>query len=373
MSTVKIERIEVIALQIPLAKTFSGSSYRIEKKMAILTRVYCSDGIVGEAVNGEGELALQPAIVGIIRGELAERLQGKDPTLVEARWAEMWKSTWMGGRDRRASVRAVACVDCALWDAQGKRMKAPLRKLWGGARDEVQVIAMGGYYVDDWKPADYGREIEEFIELGLAGCKFKVGGKTPAEDAERFAAARAAGGPDFILVPDANRGWTVPDAVEFAKRAEKHGIRWFEEPCHWNNDRRDMRRVREAVGLPLGAGQSEMSLEGCRDLIADGAVDVCNLDASWGGGATVWMRLAGVARAYGCEMAHHGEPILGGQLIASVAHGTYMETHHPMRDPLFHTLVVDRNPFRKGWYRVPDQPGWGVTLDAGLVAKYTVN
>ena len=50
-----------------------------------------------------------------------------------------------------------------------------------------------------------------------------------------------------------------------------------------------------------------------------------------------------------------------------------METHHPMRDPLFHTLVVDRNPFRKGWYRVPDQPGWGVTLDAGLVAKYTVN
>ncbi|MCX7158389.1 MAG: mandelate racemase/muconate lactonizing enzyme family protein, partial [Proteobacteria bacterium] len=129
---------------------------------------------------------------------------------MEARWAEMWKSTWMGGRDRSASVRAVACVDCALWDAQGKRMKAPLRKVWGGARDEVQVIAMGGYYVDDWKPADYGREIEEFIELGLAGCKFKVGGKTPAEDAERFAAARAAGGPDFILVPDANRGWSVP-------------------------------------------------------------------------------------------------------------------------------------------------------------------
>ena len=23
--------------------------------------------------------------------------------------------------------------------------------------------------------------------------------------------------------------------------------------------------------------------------------------------------------------------------------------------------------------QVPDQPGWGVTLDAGLVAKYTVN
>jgi D-arabinonate dehydratase len=373
MKPVTIERVEVVALQIPLEKSFSGSSYRIEKKMAIVTRVHCSDGITGEAVNGEGELALQPGIVGIVQGELAQRITGKDPTAIEARWADMWQSTWLGGRDRRASVRAVACLDCALWDAQGKRLGVPLRKLWGGHRDEVQVIAMGGYYVEGWKPADYGREIEEFKVLGLAGCKFKVGGKTPREDAERFAAARGAGGKDFILVPDANRGWSVPEAVEFAKLAEKHGIRWFEEPCHWNNDRRDMRRVREAVGLPLGAGQSEMSLEGCRDLIAEGAVDVCNLDASWGGGASVWLRLAGVARAYGCEMAHHGEPILGGQLIASVAHGTYMETHHPLRDPLFHKLVVDRNPFRNGLYKVPDAPGWGVTLDAALVAKYKVN
>src|SRR3954462_1703049 len=112
MTPPTIERVEVIALQIPLEKSFSGSSYRIEKKMAICTRVHCSDGIVGEAVNGEGELALQPAIVGIIQGELAERLAGKDPSAIEARWAEMWESTWKGGRDRRASVRAVACVDC---------------------------------------------------------------------------------------------------------------------------------------------------------------------------------------------------------------------------------------------------------------------
>lgn len=116
-----------------------------------------------------------------------------------------------------------------------------------------------------------------------------------------------------------------------------------------------------------------MTLEGCRDLIADGAVDVCNLDASWGGGASVWLRVAGVARAYGCEMAHHGEPILGGQLIASFAHGTYMETHHPLRDPLFHKLAVNRNPIVKGRYRVPDQPGWGVMLDAELVGRYRVN
>ena len=46
--------------------------------------------------------------------------------------------------------------------------------------------------------------------------KFKVGGMSPAEDAERFIAARIAAGDDFILMADANQGWAVHEAVEFA-------------------------------------------------------------------------------------------------------------------------------------------------------------
>ena len=40
----------------------------------------------------------------------------------------------------------------------------------------------------------------------MAGCKFKVGGRTPEEDAERVRAARAAAGDDFVLMVDANQG-----------------------------------------------------------------------------------------------------------------------------------------------------------------------
>ena len=61
------------------------------------------------------------------------------------------------------------------------------------------------------------------------------------------------------------------------------------------------------------------------------------------------------------------------QLIASFAHGTCMETHHPLRDPLFHKLADNRNLFVQGRYRVPDEPGWGVRLDAELVGRYRVN
>jgi D-arabinonate dehydratase len=40
---------------------------------------------------------------------------------------------------------------------------------------------------------------------------------------------------------DANRGWSVPDAVRFAHLVEHLDIRWFEEPCHWCSSTGDVR------------------------------------------------------------------------------------------------------------------------------------
>ena len=74
--------------------------------------------------------------------------------------------------------------------------------------------------------------------------KFKVGGLSPKEDAERFREARKAAGDDFILMADANQGWRVDEAVEFARAVSDCGLYWFEEPCEWSNDRRAMRDVR---------------------------------------------------------------------------------------------------------------------------------
>ena len=61
-------------------------------------------------------------------------------------------------------------------------------------------------------------------------------------------------------------------------------------------------------GIPVCAGQSEYSPEGCRDLMETGAIDVCNFDSSWAGGPTNWRRNAAVAHIYGVELAHHEEP-----------------------------------------------------------------
>lgn len=369
----KVERIEAIALQIPLTRDFRGSVYGVSQKNAIITRIHTDEGLVGECVNGEGEAALQPTIVRIVQEELAPLLPGWDPGGIEAHWQAMWRCTDRGGRDKRAAVRAVACVDSALWDLHGKRLGAPLYRLWGANTERVPIVAIGGQYVDGHRPADYGREIEIFRSMQLAGCKFKVGGRAPEEDAARTAAAREAGGPDFVLCVDANRGWSRRDALDYLRRVDTLDLRWFEEPCHWHDDRRDMALVRAIGGIPIAAGQSESTAEACRDLMIDQAIDVCNLDASWGGGPTAWLRVARMAACFGVEMAHHGEPVLGSHLIAAVANGTYVETHHPERDPIFHSLVQGRGEIRDGCYRLPQAPGWGVGFDAEMVARFRVN
>src|SRR5256886_5628523 len=131
----------------------------------------------------------------------------------------------------------------------------------------------------------------------MAGCKFKVGGLTPEQDAERVATARDAAGPDFILAVDANRGWSVEEAVRFARLVEHLDIRWFEEPCHWYDDVAMMARVRRATRIPITAGQSEITSRGVRRLIGRRAAGLVNFDPSEGGSVTEWRRAAPLCRA----------------------------------------------------------------------------
>src|SRR5438093_11861865 len=107
---------------------------------------------------------------------------------------------------------------------------------------------------------------------------------------------------------DANQGYSLEEAKRFCHLVEGLDLRWFEEPCRWYNDRRAMRDVRLATGVPVAAGQSELSRAGARDLMVDGAIDVCNFDASWGGGPTEWRRVAGMAVGFVGAVAPHAEP-----------------------------------------------------------------
>ena len=133
-----------------------------------------------------------------------------------------------------------------------------------------------------------------------------------------------------------------------------------------------MRDVRYGAGVPICAGQSELSARGCGELIVGGAIDVCNFDASWSGGPTEWRRVAGMAHAYDVRMGHHEEPQIASHLLASIPHGTYVECFHPDRDPIWWNLVANRPPLVDGTIELGEAPGLGWELDADYIDAHRV-
>jgi len=367
----RIAGIEAFAIDIPLTRNFGGSTYAVLKRSTVITRLTTTDGLVSEVYNGDNR-EHGPEIARIIREELLPLVKGGSIFDTERHWERMFALS-VAGRDRKTLLEAIACVDCALWDVIGKRAGVSVRQLLGGYRETVPIISIGGYYRDGKTLADIGREMEMYRNAGMAGCKFKVGGLSPEQDAKRVEAARKAAGPDFTLAVDANRGWSAPDALRFARLIEKFDIRWFEEPCHWHDDAAMMARVRRSTSIPITAGQSEITLAGVRRLIDAGAVDLVNYDASEGGGITDWRRAAALCQAYGIDMAHHEESQIAQHMIAAVPHGTYIECFaDPERDPVWQTMWLNRPEIKNGQFQVATGPGFGLSLDWRMIERYRV-
>ena len=263
----KIEKIEAIAISIPLKKDFGGSTYHVTRRCTVITRIHAG-GLVSEVYNGDNR-DHGAEIVRLIHEALAPLVIGEDIFATERIWEKMFALTHTSG-NKKVLLEAISCVDCAVWDLVGKALGKSVRQLLGGYRTRLPIISIGGYYVEGKTLADYGREMESYRRAGMAGCKFKVGGLSPEEDAKRVEAARKAAGDDFILVVDANRGWNVPDAIRFARLVEPLNIGWFEEPCHWYDDVAMMAQVRRATRIPVTAGQSEITSHGVRRLVDGG-------------------------------------------------------------------------------------------------------
>lgn len=365
-----ITRVETIPIVAPLAREFRGSHYRMTHRATIVTRIHTDAGIVGEAYVGDEHETIFD-IERIINDEIAPLLIGQDAFATERIWDAAYRVTFDILRDRRLGLVALAGIDTAIWDAVGKALDMPLWKMWGGYRNELPLIAIGGYYGEPL--GTIADEMANYKELGLAGVKFKVGGLSAAEDAERVRRAREAAGSDFIIAIDANQGYTPAQAVDLSRRIADLDIRWFEEPVQWHNDRASLRDVRFRGPVPVCAGQSEHSPSGCRELMQAGAIDVCNFDASWSGGPTAWLRTAAIARSYDVQMGHHEEPQVSTHLLASQPHGTFSECFHPDRDPFWWSLIANRPELKGGNLTLSDRPGLGWDLNWDYIDEHRVH
>jgi L-alanine-DL-glutamate epimerase-like enolase superfamily enzyme len=362
----EITRIEQIPLLVPLGREYKGSYYSMTQRATILTRVHTSEGLVGTAYAADEEHTIFE-IMNVVEREIAPRLIGQNALAIERCWELAYPVTFDQLRDRRIGLVAVAGIDTALWDLFGKVVDRPLYEIWGGYRDRLPVNIIGGYYGHDDAIRD---EVAEWLDMGFRGCKFKLGSQPVEVDAGRVRTCRDTAGDDFVITIDANQGYPLGTALALCDQVRELGIRWFEEPCRWSNDARDMREVRARGGIPVCAGQSEHSPQGCRELMDAGAIDVCNFDSSWAGGPTNWRRNAALAHVYSVELAHHEEPHIAAHLLASQSNGTYLEVFHPDRDPIWWNLIANRPELIDGEMTLPRGAGLGWHYDELFIEKY---
>ncbi|TVR75577.1 MAG: mandelate racemase/muconate lactonizing enzyme family protein [Spirochaetaceae bacterium] len=367
-----IRRIETEAIRVPLDRVYRGSKYAMENRCTIITRILTDQGVTGETYTGDTD-GEQAVIRKLIHEELAPALIGLDVFNTEGCQEAMKPATYDILRDRGVVMQAISAVDTAIWDTLGRALEMPLYRLWGGYTNRLPMTAIGGYYGQTRD--ELAREVQDYVDYGVIGMKFKIGGATPEADLERLKVARDVGGEGFRFMVDANQGYDLRQAIEFVRLAREAEIEleWFEEPVRWYNDKRWLRDVRLATSLPVTAGQSEYRIDGVRDLVEGGSVDFCNFDSSWGGGPSVWRRVAALCDLYGVRMAHHEEAQVAAHLLGSVAHGTYLECFHRNRDPIFWEIQEEPRPLKDGYYTISDEPGFGIRLNRDFLRRYRVD
>jgi L-alanine-DL-glutamate epimerase-like enolase superfamily enzyme len=378
MSTIR--DIRAIPLERRLDRVYHGGTYRIDSRYTLIVEVELSNGVVGQTFGGDEE-RYQKDIAQCINGSFRDLLIGNDVFAMEHNWDQMFHCDSLGLVNRGIHtldlankciiMQAIAAVDICLWDAAGKTLGMSVCRMLGAYRDRVPVIAIGGYYVDGKGSKELADELLCYRGMGLAGIKMKVGRLSPKEDAERVRCAREVAGPVFIIACDANQAWTSGEAIDFCRAVRDYDVRWIEEPVVWYDQLEGLPRVRQQGGIPVNAGQGEISRFGCRDLINAGAVDILNVDATIAGGITEWRRIAGMASAHNVQMAHHEEPQVSVHMLASIPHGLYVEIFpDPERDPMWVELPLNHPEIHDGFMLVPKEPGLGIHLNPDVISKF---
>lgn len=376
-----IDSIETIVLEVPVDASrlrhsvlTSKGGERGQTRDAVLVRL-AADGVLGEAYFTQ--LGFSAADVArAIEGTLAPLLMSQSAEDIDTLWENMFAVTRPAYWSRPILTRAISVIDAALWDLVGKKAGKALADCWGRRRDTLEIITMASPWPSDWEEADCVRGAEEIAAEGFAGIKLKVGMFSPfdpAGDARRIRAIRNAMGPHFAIIADANQGWSHEEALSFARLTEDLNLAWIEEPCFWENDVAELARLRKLVNTPLAAGQMEITPMACETMIAAGAVDICNFDASIGGGPTAWRRVAAFADTHRVVMAQHMEPQVALHLMASVDEATHVETYSRAADPFYRGLVANHKTPKDGCIDVPDGPGWGMTFDEDFIRRYRSN
>jgi L-alanine-DL-glutamate epimerase-like enolase superfamily enzyme len=316
---------------------------------------------------GLGYTYADSATAGLIHDLLSKVLEGSDAMATTACWRTMVKHTRNLGRPGIVAM-AISAVDSALWDLKARLLRLPLITLLGAMRDSVPVYGSGGF--TSYPTKRLQEQLSRWVNAGIPRVKMKVG-RDPIADLRRVRAARQAIGSDTDLYVDANGAYSRKQALAQAERFEEANVTWFEEPVS-SDDVPGLRLLRDRApaGIEIAAGEYGYELGYFKRMLAAGAVDVLQADATRCGGITGFLQVATLCDAYRIPLSAHTAPVLHTHVCCAVSplrHIEYFHDHVRIEDMFFDGI----RPPINGRLR-PDlsRPGMGLELKRADIQRF---
>jgi O-succinylbenzoate synthase len=351
----KIDRLEMLHLRMPLVHPFETSFGRVSDKETILIRVE-SGGIPGW---GEAPVAASPGYSyetvqtawHIIRDFLGPRL--KDVEIARA-----GPITEFFGFVRGHPM-AKAGIEMAILDLFARKEGQPVSKLLGGRVDEIPAGVSLGI---EPRLGDLIARIEQAAARGYRRIKIKI---KPRWDVDVAAAVRKRF-PAIPLMVDANAAYSLADS-EHLRRLDEFGLMMIEQPLD-PDDLLDHAKLQALLKTPICLDESIKSYADARRAIEARACRVINIkqarvggpfaakalhDVCFAKGMPVWcggLLESGVGRAHNIALATLPGFTLPGDVSAS---DRYWD--EDIIDP---PVTVHAN----GMIAVPTGPGLGYTV-----------
>lgn len=320
--------------------------------------------LTDQGLYGVGECSGWPRVVETAVRDLAHVLVGEDPAHIDRLWHRMLVATMGHGTLGTVAGGALSGIEMALWDIKGKLLGQPVWNLLGGRfRDRIRVYGH----------ARTPERARELLAKGYTGVKVSF---TGAVDLDAVAAVRDAVGPAVDLMVDAHGpSWMTPaDAIRVGRALEPLDLLFYEDPVAPEN-LDALARVREAVDVPLAAGERLATIWGLRPLIERELVDVVQPDTGRAGGIGQMRKIAAMAEAHWITVAPHSgslgpvAELAALHVMATIPNALMLERIEPDW-PGRHRVITPVPEVVDGHLAVPEAPGLGVDLVLDEIARH---
>jgi O-succinylbenzoate synthase len=290
---VKVEKLELRLLKLPLVHFFETSFGRVYDKHFILVRVE-GDGSVGwgECVAEQDpyySADTNDSVWHIVKDFIVPRVAGAS--------FEHPRDVFGALKPIRGHNMAKAAVEMALWDLYARLCRLPLTKVLGGTRERIASgVSIG---IQD-SLDQLATKVERELAAGYRRIKVKI---KPGWDIAAVEMIRGRFG-SIPLMVDANAAYTIADADHLAE-LDRFNLMMIEQPLDYD-DITDHARLQKQLKTPICLDESIKTVGAARDAIAAGACRIINIKPGRVGGFAESIRLHDLCASHGIPVWHGG-------------------------------------------------------------------